>query len=159
MTPTEREAKQFCMSVQRAVGLDKNPAFAIGYQDGLASEDAARNLVARKPAFGWLCSFSNAPACTFSATVNAMGGIEAAQDDLRAYFARHGRDVTNECWLDELLPLNRAAVVDLMRAYQRVGTFRDFDELEKRTAKYLPARADEPAPVADMRAPIMQAAE
>lgn len=130
LSANEREAKDFCIAIQDAVGDNT--------RDDFASEDAARNLIAGKPAYGWTTSYSNAPAGTFAATVNMLGGIEAAQDDLRTHFARNGRDVTDECWLDNLLPLNRAAEMDLMRAYQRVETWRTPEELAKRTARYLP---------------------
>lgn len=149
MTATELEAKQFCIAIQDAVDAHKNGSFAGLYRNDLSSEDAARNLIAGKPAYGWLTSYSNAPAGTFAATVNMLGGIEAAQDDLRAHFARNGRDVTDECWLDNLLPLNRAAVMDLMRAYQNAGTFRTPDELERRTARYLPATEGAPINLLD----------
>ena len=129
LTATEQEAKDFCIAIQDAVGDNA--------RDDFASEDAARNLIAGKPAYGWTNTYSNAPAGTFAATINMLGGIEAAQDDLRAHFARNGRDVTDECWLDNLLPLNRAAVMDLMRAYQHAGTFREPEELAKRTKRYL----------------------
>ena len=129
LTPAEQEAYEFCIGFQDRVGLNT--------RDDLASEAAARNLIANKPAFGWTSSYGNAPAGTFAATVNMLGGIEAAQDDLRAHFARNGRDVTDECWLDNLLPLNRAAELDLMVAYQRVGTFRTADELKRRAGRYL----------------------
>ena len=146
LTATEQEAKDFCISVQNVVGWNS--------RDDFASEDAARNLIAGKPAYGWTNTYSNAPAGTFAATVNMLGGIEAAQDDLKAHFANNGRDVTDECWLDNLLPLNRAAVMDMLKAYQRVGTFRDAAVLEKRTARYLPARVDEPALMASVAAAI-----
>lgn len=129
LTATEQEAKDFCIAIQDAVGWNS--------RDDFASEDAARNLIAGKPAYGWTNTYSNAPAGTFAATVNMLGGIDAAQDDLCAHFTRNGRDVTDECWLDNLLPLNRAAVMDLLRAYQNAGTFREPSVLEKRTKRYL----------------------
>lgn len=144
LTATETEAKAFCIAVQDAVGVHKNPDFPGAYRHDRSSEDAARNLVAGKPAFGWLTSYHNAPAGTFAETVNLLGGIEAAQDDLARYFANNGRDVTDEQWLDNLLPLNKAAAMDLMRAYQRVGTFRTASELADRTKRYLPAQ-EQPA--------------
>lgn len=139
LTATEIEAKQFCIAIQDAVGGNS--------RDDFASEEAARNLIAGKPAFGWTNTYSNAPAGTFAATVNMLGGIEAAQDDLRAHFTRNGRDVTDECWLDNLLPLNRAAEMDLMRAYQRISTWRTPEELAKRTKRYLPDGEEYAAPV------------
>lgn len=145
----EQEAREFCEAIQLAVGMHKNPDFAMGYLDGLSSTDAARNLLDRKPAFGWTTSYSNASAGTFAATVNMLAGIEEAQDDLAAHFARNGRDVTDEQWLDNLLPLNREAVMDLMRAYQRVGTFRTPAELEGRTKRYLPATEGAPVNLRD----------
>lgn len=155
LSPAHREAKDFCIAIQNAVGWNS--------RDDFASEDAARNLIAGKPAYGWTTSYSNAPAGTFAATVNMLGGIEAAQEDLKAHFANNGRDVTDECWLDNLLPLNRAAVMDLLRAYQNAGTFRAADELERRTARYLPARVDERPLVASVAAaigvPALEAAE
>jgi hypothetical protein len=160
LTATEQEAKDFCISVQNAVGWNS--------RDDFASEDAARNLIAGKPAYGWTNTYSNAPAGTFAATVNMLGGIEEAQDDLRTHFASNGRDVTDECWLDNLLPLNRAAEMDLMRAYQRIGTWRTPEELAKRTKRYLPDGEEYAAPVnlldavqeAGLRSvPAMEAAE
>jgi len=110
---------------------------AIGFNtcDGPTMDDAARNLANGKPAFGWTNTYSNAPAGTFAAHVNHFASIEKAQDDLAAHFKRNGRDVTDECWLDNLLPLNKAAVMDLMRAYQGVGTFRSPEELARRTER------------------------
>ena len=155
LSPAHREAKDFCIAIQDAVGPN--------HRNDLSSEDAALHLIEGKPAYGWTTSYSNAPAGTFAATVNALGGIEAAQDDLKAHFTRNGRDVTDECWLDNLLPLNRAAVMDLMVAYQRSGSFREAAELEKRTARYLSARVDERPLVASVAAaigvPALQAAE
>jgi hypothetical protein len=139
--PAQQEAFQFCVAIQDAVGAHKNANAAFRYRDDTACEDAARNLVEVRPAYGWATSSSNAPAATFIATVNSLAGIEAAQDDLSAHFKRNGLDVTDECWLDNLLPLNKAAVMDLMRAYQRVGTFREVVELERRADRYLAAIA------------------
>ena len=168
MTPTEIEAKDFCIAVQDAVGAHQNPDAAFRYRDDMTCEDAARNLIAGKPAYGWTSSSSNAPAASFIASVNSLACIEAAQDDLRAHFVRNGRDVTDECWLDNLLPLNRAAEMDLMRAYQRVETWRTPEELAKRTKRYLPDGEEYAAPVnlldavqeAGLRSvPAMEAAE
>ena len=100
------------------------------------ADNAIRNLMERKPAFWAKCGNSNAPAGTFFETCNRLASIQDAQEDLRSFFARHNRDVTDEKWLDTLLPLNHAAVMDLMRAYHRVGTFRTPDELLLRTEKY-----------------------
>lgn len=109
-------------------------------RDDFSTANAARHYTAGKPAFGWTASYANAPAGTFAAEVNELASIEAAQDSLRAHFSRNDRDVDAEEWLDGLLPLNRAAVLDLLAAYQRVGSFRSADELEARTAKFAPAR-------------------
>lgn len=95
-------------------------------------DSAIENLSTGKPAFWSFCGNSNGPAGTFFLTINGMGGIEAGKEDIRAHFARNGRDVDAEEWLDKLIPLNRAAVADLMRAYQDCGSWRTPEELAKR---------------------------
>lgn len=114
-------------SLQERIGFNTH--------DGLTERDVARNLANRDAAFGWTNTNSNAPAGTFAAAVNHFASIEKAQDDLAAYFTRNGRDVTDAQWLDNLLPLNNAAVMMLMRAYQNVGTFRTPAELIRRTER------------------------
>lgn len=100
------------------------------------TDDVSRNFAAGTPAFWSTQGYNNAPAGTFFATVNHFASIEKAQDDLKAHFARSGRDVTAEQWLDHLIPLNKAAVLDLLRAYTAAGTFRDYDELVVRARRY-----------------------
>lgn len=100
--------------------------------NGGMTDAVVANLSSGKPAFWSSCGNSNAAAGTFFATVNGMGGIEAGKEDIRAHFTRNGRDVDDEQWLDYLIPLNRAAVTDLMRAYQDCGSWRTPEELAKR---------------------------
>lgn len=102
-------------------------------RDGVTEEYAANNLAQFKPAFGWLNGYANMPASTFAAAVNRLADIEAAQDELEAYFANNGRDVYDVQWLDNLLPLNRPAMLNLMRAYQAIGVMVTLEELELRT--------------------------
>ncbi|KKB09378.1 hypothetical protein [Devosia chinhatensis] len=97
-------------------------------------DSAIENLSNGKPAFWSFCGNSNGSAGTFFLTINSMGGIEAGKEDIRAHFARNGRDVDAEEWLHHLIPLNRAAVTDLMRAYQDCGSWRTPEELAKRAA-------------------------
>lgn len=122
-----KSAKARISALQDAIGFNT--------RDFSAEQSAAQNLANGLPAFGWTNTYSNAPAGELVSAINRLGGIEAGQDDLRAHFARNGRDVTDECWLDNLLPLNKSAVMDLMRAYQNVGTFRSPDELRRRTER------------------------
>lgn len=100
------------------------------------SETAVANLNAGKPAFWASCGNSNAPAGELLDAANRFASIEDAQEDLAAHFSRNGRDVADDHWLDYLLPLNRPAIMDLMRAYQRVGTFRTPAELMRRTERH-----------------------
>lgn len=102
-------------------------------RDGVAEEYAAVNLALFQPAFGWTNNFSNQPASTFASAVNRLASIELAQGELAAYFANNGRDVNDAQWLDNLLPLNRPAMLDLLRAYQRIGVMVTLAELELRT--------------------------
>ena len=134
LSPAERDNFRAFIAIQDAVQPHGNG------RDDFSTSDAARHYTAGKPAFGWTTSYGNAPAGTFAAECNHLASIEAAQDSLRAHFSRNGRDVDAEEWLDGLLPLNRAAAVDLAVAYQRVGTFRTADELERRTERVAPAK-------------------
>lgn len=96
------------------------------------TEFVIRNLQAGVPAFWGTYGGSNAAAGTFMASANFFEGIEAGKADIRAHFARNNHDVDAEEWLDSLIPLNRAAVSDLMLAYQSVGTWRTKEELANR---------------------------
>lgn len=109
-------------------------------------DDAIANLIAGKPAFWSTCGNSNQPGGTMLDAANRLASVEEAQNDIEAHFARHGRDVRDEKWMDDLLPLNHAAVMNLMRAYQAVGTFRTREELYARTERF-------------ERSGVMQAAE
>lgn len=102
-------------------------------RDGVTEEYAANNLAQFKPAFGWLNGYSNMPASTFAAAVNRLANIEAAQEELASYFTNNDRDVYDAQWLDNLLPLNRPAMLNLMRAYCHAGVMTTLEELELRT--------------------------
>ena len=93
---------------------------------------ALANLSSGKPAFWSTCGNSNALDGQLIDAINQHGSIEAAQDEYTGIFARRGMDPRNEEHLDRLIPLNRAAVMDLLRAYQSVGTFRSAGELAQR---------------------------
>lgn len=102
-------------------------------RDGVTEEYAANNLAQFKPAFCWLNGYSNMPASSFAAAVNRLADIEKAQEELEPYFSMNGRDVRDEQWLDNLLPLNRPAMLNLMRAYQGIGISVTLEELQART--------------------------
>lgn len=107
-----------------------------GARDGMQEARAAQNMIEDKAAFGWSCSYSNAPAGTFCATVNERADIEAAQIELAPFFANNGRDSADPKWLDYLLPLNKEAVMMLVRAYQNAGLIITSEELRDRTASW-----------------------
>lgn len=98
-------------------------------------DDAIENLIARKPAFWSMCGNHNQFDGQLFAACNRLGSIEAAQEEYAGIFSRRGMDVTDEVRLDYLLPLNREAVMDLMRAYQSIGLWRTPEELEARTER------------------------
>jgi hypothetical protein len=98
-------------------------------------DQALANISAGKPAFWSTCGNYNALDGQLIDAINQHGSIEAAQEEYAGIFARRGMDPRNEEHLDRLIPLNRAAVMDLLRAYQNVGTFRDADELAARAFK------------------------
>lgn len=108
-------------------------------------DDAIANLIARKPAFWSTCGNSNQPGGMMLDAANRLASIEEAQADIEGWFTRHDRDVRAEQWLDDLLPLNHAAVMDLMRAYQSAGTFRTPEELYARTERFERSEAMEAA--------------
>ena len=96
------------------------------------TDDAVANLSSGKPAFWSTCGNSNAFDGQLFVSANRHASIEAAQDEYSGIFARRGMDPRNEEHLDRLIPLNRSAVMDLLRAYQSVGTFRSAEELAQR---------------------------
>ncbi|GLQ57287.1 hypothetical protein [Devosia nitrariae] len=98
-------------------------------------EDAATNLIEGRPAFWTNAQFGNQPATLFKATVNRLASIKAAQAELSAHFTRNRRNVLSPDWLDTLLPLNPAALADLLSAYRRAGSFRTAEELLRRTER------------------------
>ncbi|KKB80814.1 hypothetical protein VW35_00980 [Devosia soli] len=108
-------------------------------------DDAIANLKARKPAFWSMCGNSNQFDGLLFSAANRHGAIEAAQDEYEGIFSRRNMDVRGEKHLDKLLPLNHAAVMDLMRAYQAVGTFRTPEELYARTERFERSEAMEAA--------------
>lgn len=93
------------------------------------------NLEAGRPAFWSTCGNSAALDGQLFDAANCHASIEAAQDEYKGIFARRGMDPRNEEHLDRLIPLNRAAAMDLLRAYQAVGTFRTGEELARRAFK------------------------
>jgi hypothetical protein len=100
-----------------------------------ATGNALDNISTGKPAFWSTCGNYNALDGQLIDAINQHGSIEAAQDEYTGIFARRGMDPRNEEHLDRLIPLNRAAVWDLMRAYQNVDSFREADELAARAFK------------------------
>lgn len=98
-------------------------------------EHAARNLIDGSPAFWTNQAFGNQPAGLFKATANRLASIAAAQTELTAHFTRNRRNVFSTEWLETLLPLNPPALTDLLAAYRRAGTFRDPEELLRRTER------------------------
>lgn len=100
-----------------------------------STDDAVANISAGKPAFWSTCGNSNAYDGLLFEAINRLGSVEAGQEEYASTFARRGMDPRNEVHLDRLIPLNRAAVWDLMRAYQNVDSFREADELAARATK------------------------
>lgn len=120
------------------------------------TDDALANISTGKPAFWSTCGNYNALDGQLIDAINRHGSIEAAQEEYAAIFARRGMDPRDEASLDYLIPLNRAAVWDLMRAYQNVDSFREADELASRAFKRGWPRYRVRG---SLSAPIMQAAE
>ena len=102
--------------------------------DTVQEELAIRNLVARQPAYWVDRGFKNtAPVWTILFSANDRASLALAEDELADMFAVNNRVVADAQWLDGLLPLNEAAVADLVAAYNRAGTFRTAEELRRRT--------------------------
>ncbi|HEY8358649.1 MAG TPA: hypothetical protein VIL30_14420 [Ramlibacter sp.] len=120
--PSHCDALREVQSVQRELGFH--------CADANRDEDAAVNLVEGKPAFASGYSYSNAFGSLLASAANRLGSIEAAQDELAEHSALD--DYRDEALLDRLYPLNRAAELDLMVAYQRCGTWIDSTDLRRR---------------------------
>lgn len=120
------------LKLQSQLARVKALSYSLENMNDWAAENAAAHLVENRPAF-WSAARgqSNAPAGIFNEVVNLFGGIEPAIADLeKCYRNRNWRSVT---FLDQLLPLNPAAVRDLVAAYERTGSFRSTYELTRRT--------------------------
>lgn len=109
---------------------------ALNASDSLAEEYAAQHLADGTPAYGWTCSYHNQRACTFASAVARHGNVEAAIEELTPFFTRFGDAFDPQPLLNYLLPLNAAAVRDLMRAYENGGSWVTATELERRTENY-----------------------
>ncbi len=134
MTPTTiTEAIARIRAIQERVGHDT--------QDDISAQWMAEAWVEGKPAFAWLCSYHNQKLGTFVAEVACQGSIAAAQDELEDFWKLNKRNPRDLDFLDTLMPLNDAGVRDLMAAYERSGTFRDYAELASRVERYEPALA------------------
>lgn len=117
----------------------------------LTAELAAKNLVEGKPAYWHNQRYHNAVAGIFLEEVNRRAAIKPAAEYLSGLFVSR-REYGTEEHLDNLLPLNDAAVRDLMQAYRTRGAFRTYAELIRRTD-----RAEEAAAVS--RGEAREAAE
>lgn len=109
---------------------------AVGARNTIVEEYTIDALVKNEPAFAFTATYHNQPGTLFVSAVARLGSIEEAQEELRGFFAMNGMDVDSEAWLRLLLPLNRAAVLMLLRAYQNAGTWMMSDELERKTERY-----------------------
>jgi len=100
---------------------------------GSVIPQAARNLVAGRPAFWTNGGYSFASAGILNFYVNEFaslfGGVEELQ---RVHPDRRWMETP---LLDTLLPLNPQAVRELRMGYDACGTFRSDDDLVRRTAK------------------------
>lgn len=106
--------------------------------DSPTADFAAWNLVEDKPAY-WddVRGYGDAKSGIFLWEINAKRGVQEGADSLRQYYP--AGDYGSERYLDHLLPLNDAAVRDLVKAYQAIGSFRTYSELIRRAD-----RAEEP---------------
>ena len=106
-----------------------------GARNTLAEEDALAALLADEPAFGFRCGYHNQPASLFVSAAARLRSVSKAQEECEPFFGNRDFDAHHSFWLQFLLPLNKAAALDLMRAYQNAGIFRTSEELLKRTER------------------------
>lgn len=149
--PAHRDALREVQSVQRELGFH--------CADANRDEDAAVNLVEGKPAFASGYSYSNSFGSMLASAANRLGSIEAAQTELKQYFALD--EFEDEQHLARLYPLNRAAELDLMVAYQRCGTWIETADIRRRfmcaTGKELPYKNSDDIELQNRRAQLFGA--
>lgn len=109
---------------------------AVGARNTITEEHIVEALMDGDAAFCFTATYHNQPGSLFVSAVNRLRSIEDAQEELRPFFDRQGWDVESEHWLKLLLPLNRAAVLMLIRAYQNAGSWIMADEVERNTERY-----------------------
>lgn len=111
-------------------------------RDDYAASYAVDNLVSGKPAYWSAAGYHSANHSLFRQYINVEGGILLGIGALAYDFPHSLTDYAAAGFIDELLPLNEAAVGDLIAAYLRIGSFCEPDELIRRTARaegsYLP---------------------
>jgi hypothetical protein len=123
-TITERKLRQRVAHIQEKAGC----------RNTLVEENAVAALIEDAPAYGFRVSYHNSRGTMFVCAVARLRSVQKAKEELDGsgyYEFEEG----NPFGLDMLLPLNRAAALDLMRAYQSCGIFRTSDELLKRTER------------------------
>lgn len=132
--------------------LSTHPAFAahlsrvqslsrsLGNENTPDEEIAAGCLCTGRPAYWNSASVYHAIHVGLLPYLNEGNGVEAAFRSFARDYQKPGFETTIPL-LDRLIPLNDAAVADLMAAYEICGTFRDRSELLKRDV----TRADEVA--------------
>ena len=101
--------------------------------DSLAQEDAVDRLTRGQAAYWSVARYHDSHGCIMRQLVNTHRGIEAAFAEYHRSYPHSTMSEIAE--LDKLLPLNAAAVHELLAAYKRAGTFRTEGELIARTAK------------------------
>lgn len=100
------------------------------YRDSSEAEFALAKAASAAPAYWTSQTYSNQFAGNLLYYVNRCGGVEAGArlyaNEFRKQFELSATS------LDWLIPLNEAAIQDMLSAYEICGTFRDAAELRKR---------------------------
>jgi hypothetical protein len=99
-------------------------------EDAVMTDFAVEAFAAGRPAFYSTASYHSGRAICLCNTANRTGDLVEALHQEYALGAP-GR----EYGLNALVPLNDEAVGDLLGAYQSIGTWRDWDELEARRTR------------------------
>jgi hypothetical protein len=136
-TCADLELKPHYLRLERLASLHDNP-------DDIAFDAAAANLRAGRPAFWSTARYSNAVASLLLDFANRRTFADAFAELSVLAVSPLTREVREQL-LDTLLPLNHAAAVALVDAYQAEGLFRTYEELVRRTARaegtYIPTVA------------------